>query len=84
MTSKAELQFLYMTDPNIVRAVWASKSIKFFMELTGTDEEDAVSDFLCDLMHYCESRKEGADFTDELARATAHFDYELTEDENDG
>lgn len=71
------LRNLYETDPNIVRAVWASRSIKLFMEMTGTDLEDAVADLLCDLMHYCNLRKDDVDFDAELDRARGHYKEEL-------
>lgn len=68
-----------LEDPgmNEKRADWALASIQVFQHATGTDAEDAISDFLGDLMHLCD-RLKGVDFDAELARGKAHYKYEIT------
>lgn len=67
-----------MKDPdgmNADRARWANTALACFMELTGTDECDALTDLLCDLMHRCENIEE---FEASLAMARMHFEQETT------
>ncbi len=59
---------------NDERAGWAKEALAAFMAATGTDPDDAVSDLLCDLMHWCDRR--GVAFRTELARAQGHYDAE--------
>lgn len=56
------------------RAQWADEALRRFMAVTGTDREDALSDFLCDALHWCD--REGFDFKNELRRARGHYDAE--------
>jgi len=56
------------------RAEWAASCIRHFQCHTGTDWEDAVSDLLCDLRHFCD--REGFDFSYESARAQMHYGAE--------
>ena len=45
------------TDPDMLnpnRARWAAAALAELRRLTGADEEDAVSDLLADLMHWCD------------------------------
>ena len=62
---------------NDQRAKWAGRAVDVFMETTGTDQEDAVSDLLCDIMHYCD--RNATDFLSEVARARGHYEYEILE-----
>ena len=62
---------------NADRSRWAEAAIFEFQRQTGADLEDAVSDLLADLMHWCDRRK--LDFDKELDRARSHYDEE-TED----
>lgn len=55
------------------RAAWAESALKEFMEITGTEQENAVSDLLCDLMHLCEQNPAYENFTEELGRAQRAF-----------
>jgi hypothetical protein len=64
---------------NEKRADWADKAINTFIETTGTDPEDALSDLLCDIMHWCDIY-EAHDFDVALQRAKGHYDYEIEED----
>lgn len=36
------------------RAAWAEAALNEFRRVTGTDDEDALGDLLCDLMHWCD------------------------------
>lgn len=60
------------------RASWAGVALEAFMGQTGTDKEDALSDLLCDLMHYCDRNAEG--FEAALERARVHYDAETQPD----
>lgn len=68
---------------NNERAQWADNAITTFQMFTRTDIQDAVSDLLADLMHWCD--RHGFDFHKELGRAESHYDEETrpieTEDE---
>ena len=57
------------------RSEWAYRTLLVFMQHTGTDKEDALSDLLCDLMHWCD--EDGTDFDAELARARNHCACEV-------
>ena len=60
---------------NTDRAEWAEVALLAFMRKTGADREDALSDLLSDLMHWCD-RNSGQSFEAELARAREHYAYE--------
>ena len=67
------------TDPdelNADRARWAAAALAEFRRQTGADLEDAVSDLLADLMHWCD--RHGQTFGDELRRARGHYEEETT------
>jgi hypothetical protein len=61
-------------EMNDLRAHWAGSALRDFRENTGTDLEDAVSDLLTDLMHWCD--RHGQDFEHELRRACLHYEAE--------
>lgn len=64
------------TDPtNEDRAAWAQAAVRVFMRITGTDDEDAISDLLGNLMHLCDVR--GDDFTALLNRGAGHYQAEI-------
>jgi hypothetical protein len=63
---------------NADRAAWANAAMDLFRQLTGCDEEDALCDLLCDLMHW--SLQQDFDFTAALDRARHHYDAELLEE----
>jgi len=65
------------------RAVYAGIALGHFQGETGTDDEDTLSDLLCDLMHLCDRRAKepGFDFDAELARAGRHYKAETEGDE---
>ena len=60
------------------RASWASTALIAFKSETGSDDEDAMSDLLCDMMHLAD--REGEDFTTDLRRAAGHYVAETTSD----
>ena len=53
------------------RALAAAFALAEFRERTGADLEDAVSDLLADLMHWCD--RFGQEFPEELRRARNHY-----------
>jgi len=61
---------------NDARAEWAEAAISEFRRITGTDDEDALGDLLCDLMHWCD--RNGCDFEDALRQAHVHYEAETT------
>ena len=65
---------------NKKRAGWAAEAIDTFQETTQTDDEDRMSDLLCDLMHYADQND--IDFERELHRARHHHNVEIEEHED--
>ena len=63
---------------NLDRARWAEYAVEAFQEETRADDEDAVADLLCDLMHYCDATKQY--FNEELTRALSHYAAETEGD----
>ena len=64
---------------NDERAAWAKVALDAFMQETATDLDDAVTDLLCDLMHWCDRNNQ--DFESALNRAQNHYHEEtLTEE----
>jgi hypothetical protein len=61
---------------NDSRAEWAAASLRHFQSCTGTDFDDALSDLLCDLMHW--SDRNGFDFDGQLTRARTHYEAETS------
>jgi len=61
-------------EKNEDRASWAEHALAAFMDATGSDKEDAVSDLLCDIMHWCDRNDQN--FTAELNRAESHYEAE--------
>jgi hypothetical protein len=57
---------------NDERAANAYLALEAFQDLTGTDPGDAVSDLLCDLMHWCD-RNSDEGFDGALTRARAYY-----------
>jgi hypothetical protein len=68
-------------DKNDDRAEWAAAALREFQRRTGTDDEDALSDLLCDLMHW--SDRNNFDFDTELSRARMHYEAETTPEHGD-
>jgi hypothetical protein len=58
-------------DKNEERALWAGLAVSAFQYETNTDDEDALADLLCDLMHWADRR--AFDFDAELQRARVHY-----------
>ncbi|HEY9171364.1 MAG TPA: hypothetical protein VI136_03670 [Verrucomicrobiae bacterium] len=63
-----------LEDMNASRVRWADIILEEFQSLTGSDLEDAVSDLLADLMHWCD--QSGQNFEKELRRAQTHYTAE--------
>lgn len=63
---------------NEKRADWAANALSTFVGDTKTDAEDAVSDLLVDIMHWCD--RNSTDFERELARSLNHYRSETTVD----
>ena len=59
---------------NAHRALWAAAALAELRRQTGADLEDAVSDLLADLMHWCD--RFGQEFPKELRRALNHYQEE--------
>lgn len=69
---------------NLDRAEWALRALEAFQQATRTDNEDALSDLLCDLMHLADYAKGGLEeFDSALARAEAHYGYETEAEEEE-
>jgi hypothetical protein len=60
------------------RAAWAAVALRAFRLVTGTDDEDALGDLLCDLMHW--SDRNDYDFEAALSRARWHYEAETMPD----
>lgn len=61
---------------NADRAGWASIAVKIFIEETGTDNEDAIADLICNLMHLCDKTSLYGNFANELRRAMENYAME--------
>ena len=59
------------------RGRFAQPALLAFRLATHADIDDAVSDLLADLMHWCDKHKH--DFESELARARDHYGFEKNE-----
>lgn len=73
-------------DPEMMndkRAAWAWKAIEAFMDVTGTEPQDAVADLLCDLMHACDRFRDEPDiggFEEQLDRARGFYREETADE----
>jgi hypothetical protein len=56
---------------NDKRSAWAGAAVAAFQQATGTDDEDALGDLLCDLMHWAD--RANYDFQAALTRANDHY-----------
>ncbi len=56
------------------RASWAGSALSTFIQVTGTDLEDAMGDLLADLMHWAD--RHNYDFDAALDRARHHYEAE--------
>jgi hypothetical protein len=61
------------------RAKWAKAALRAFRKATSADEEEALGDLLCDLMHW--SDRNNMDFDAALDRARMHYEAETASDE---
>lgn len=63
-------------EMNDARADWAATALQCFQEETGSEDDTALIDLLCDLMHWCD-RNDG-DFDQSLQLARMHYDAETS------
>lgn len=56
---------------NADRAFWVKPAIEAFQQETGTDDENAIADLVCDLCHAARAR--GDDPIEEVKRGLRHF-----------
>lgn len=63
-------------DMNAMRAAWARVALRAFMDVCRTDDEDALGDLLCDLMHLAD-REALLDFEQALETARMHYEAEI-------
>ncbi len=64
-------------ETNDHRAEWAAAALHEFQRITGTEDEDALGDLLCDLMHW--SDRNSLDFEAALSRACMHYEAETAD-----
>jgi len=62
------------------RAAWAQVAIDAYQDATGTDDESALGDLLCDLRHW--AKRADYDFDEYSARGLMHFEAEVEEEED--
>jgi hypothetical protein len=60
------------------RSAWAGAALVIFMQVTGTEEADALGDLLADLMHWAD--RKGNDFDAALHSARSHYEAETAEE----
>lgn len=60
---------------NDMRAASAAKAVEAFQRATLTDDSDALSDLLCNLMHWAD--QSGQDFAQALNRGASHYQSEV-------
>ena len=70
-----------LDDMNDSRAEWAGYALAAFTSQTGADDESAVADLLCDLMHLAD--RSGTNFNADLERARMHYTCETSLDPNE-
>lgn len=60
---------------NDARAEWAGEALNIFRSITGAELDDLVSDFLCDLRHWCD--RQGMDYNSASQLAEQHYLAEI-------
>ena len=63
---------------NEQRAKWADTGIRAYQQEVKTDDEDVLSDFLGDIMHWCDANN--YDFEAALCKAVDMYNTEKAED----
>lgn len=58
-----------------------NQNLAAFMNETGSDNEDALCDLLCDLMHLCDRKPVLGTFAVQLQRAQDHYEAETGSEE---
>lgn len=66
---------------NSKRADWAGAALAEFQEQTGTDDGDAISDLVCDLLHLCdrEGDRYGRSALKQIKRGLYAYESEITD-----
>jgi hypothetical protein len=64
---------------NLERAGWAGAALRHFQSSTGTDDDTALPDILCDLQHW--ANREAINFEDALDTARMHHQADRAEQE---
>lgn len=67
---------------NSARAEWAQQALDVFTSATRVDDEDALKDLLCDLMHWADRNPEDCE-SFEAALRMARVNYEAEKKEED-
>ena len=62
------------------RADWAEIAVQKFQEVTGTDDDSAMLDLFCNLMHLADRR--GIDCDREVERGRDHYSCEIDPDDD--
>jgi hypothetical protein len=64
------------------RAEWALQALETFQAATGTDDGDAISDLVADLLHLCDREGErfGWSARDQIERGIRAYHQEITDD----
>ena len=63
------------------RALWAAAALHRFQQENGSDDETALGDLLCDLMHWCDRNND--DFEASLSAARMHYEAETSPEPSD-
>jgi hypothetical protein len=66
---------------NDARAQWAGGALDRFQEITGTDEDMALPDLLCDLRHWCD--RNGVNFDGANEHGRQHYLAEIGDPSSD-
>lgn len=66
---------------NSDRAAWAQAALDAFQSVCRTDDQDAIKDLVCDLLHLARQRGENTDSI--FGGAELHFNAEVDEEAED-
>ncbi len=67
---------------NKQRAQYARKAMRLFQEQTRSDDENAISDLICDLMHLAETSVLKQDALEQVRRGIYHWYAETNNEAN--
>lgn len=63
-------------EMNDARTSWAQAALRSFQQETGSEDDTALVDLLCDLMHWCD--RNAVDFEQCLQLARLHYEAETS------